>query len=116
VRFLLDESADARLIAYLRRSGHDVTRIATEHPAGLPDSDVLALAFRERRTLLTADRDFGDLVFRQRQPHAGVILLRLEDEELATKVSRLEHVLDAFADRLDQFLVVTARSVRLRDR
>jgi predicted nuclease of predicted toxin-antitoxin system len=116
VRFLLDESADARLISDLRRRGHDVTRVATEHPAGLSDADVLALAYAERRIVLTADRDFGDLVFRQQLPHAGVVLLRLEDESLDTKRSRLEHVLDTFADRLDQFVVVTALTIRIRDR
>ena len=115
MRFLLDESADTRLIPEIRRRGHDVTRVATEYPAGLSDSDVLALAYTERRVLLTADRDFGDLVFRQKQLHAGVVLLRLEDEGLDIKRSRLEHVLDTYADRLNQFLVVTANAIRVRD-
>ena len=116
MRFLLDESADARLVAYLRRLGHDVTRVAGEHPAGLPDPVVLAPAHAEGRILITADRGFGDLVVRQRRAHAGVLVLRLEEEELATKVDRLVYVLTEYADRLDQFLVVTLRSVRIRGR
>ncbi len=55
------------------------------------------------------------MVFRHRQPHAGVILLRLGDyTELAVKIARLDYVLTHYADRLDQFVVVTLQRVRVR--
>ena len=115
MRFLLDQSTDARLIPFLSTQGHDATRIASEYPAGLTDQAVLALAHAEQRILITDDRDFGELVFRLRQPHAGVIYLRLgEEADLANKISRLSYVLTHYADRLDQFLVVTAHRVRIR--
>ena len=115
MRFLLDESADARLLPYLRGQGHDVTRLVTDYPAGLADPRVLAIAVAEQRILITDDRDFGELVFRRRQPHAGVIYFRLgEYAELSTKVERLDHVLTHYADQLDQFLVVTDHRVRVR--
>jgi predicted nuclease of predicted toxin-antitoxin system len=67
------------------------------------------------RILITDDRDFGDLVFRLRQPHAGVIFLRLgEYAELATKIARLEYALTRYQNQLNQFLVVTPRRVRIR--
>jgi predicted nuclease of predicted toxin-antitoxin system len=78
---------------------------------------VLQLALTEQRILITDDRDFGELVFRLRQPHAGVIYLRLgEEADLATKISRLSYVLTHYANRLDQFLVVTPHRVRIRSR
>jgi hypothetical protein len=53
--------------------------------------------------------------YRLRQPHSGVIYLRLGEEvDLATKIDRLSYVLTHYADRLDQFLVVTAHRVRIR--
>lgn len=115
MRFLLDQSTDARLIVYLRSHGHDATRIAADYPGGLPDSEVLAIAVREDRILITDDRDFGELVFAQRQIHAGVIYLRLgEYADLTTKTARLAYILDHYGDQLTQFLVVTLRSVRVR--
>jgi len=115
MRFLLDQSADARLIRYLRERGHHATRIGTEHAGGLTDDVVLALAYSEHRILITDDRDFGDLVFRQRQPHLGVIYLRLGPEcDLLSKVAALDSVLTQHANELDQFIVVTERSVRIR--
>jgi streptomycin 6-kinase len=37
MKFLLDQSTDGRLAVYLRKLGHDVTRIAADYPAGLLD-------------------------------------------------------------------------------
>jgi uncharacterized protein (DUF433 family) len=55
--------------------------------------------------------------FRLQEPHAGVIYPRLgEEADLSTKISRLDYVLTHYADRLDQFLVVTPHRVRIRTR
>lgn len=115
MRFLLDQSSDARLIPHFRSLGHEATRIARDYPAGLPDSEVLAVAHREERILITDDRDFGELVFQHFHPHSGVIYLRLgDDADIATKRDRINHVLAFHADQLDQFLVVTRDCVRNR--
>jgi predicted nuclease of predicted toxin-antitoxin system len=91
MRFLLDESADARLGVHLRRLGHDVTAIAVDHVAGIKDSDVLAIARREQRVLITNDRDFGELIVSQGRSHVAAILLRLGSSvPLSDKVARLD--------------------------
>jgi predicted nuclease of predicted toxin-antitoxin system len=115
MRFLLDESADSQLITYLRAWGHDVTAIAIDYPASLPDRQVLALAHAEQRILITNDRDFGELVIVSGQPHAGVILFRLQPRAaLSLKVERMEHLLAYHAHQLNRLLVVTADRVRVR--
>lgn len=115
MRFLFDESADARLAPWLRSLGHDVSLIAADHPASLKDQAVLAIAKRENRILITDDRDFGELIFARKQPHSGVIYLRLgEYADLATKQERIADVLEQFPDASHQFLVVTPRHIRIR--
>ena len=114
MKFLLDESADARLADYLSHVGHDVTTIARDHTPSIQDTEVLAIAHRTSRILITNDKDFGDLVFARRQPHAGVVLFRLITTDLSVKIARLDHVLAHYADQLDQFLVVSLRNVRVR--
>ena len=47
MRWLADEYVAAPLFAFLRTGGHDVLYVA-EAAAGLSDSDVIALALRER--------------------------------------------------------------------
>lgn len=115
MRFLLDQSADARILPHLQHLGHNVTRVARDYPAGLPDHDVLDIAFREQRILIACDRDFGELVFVHQRPHAGVILLRLGSAPpLELTTARLEAVLSRHADDLHRFLVVTPQLVRVR--
>ena len=70
MKFLLDENADRRLVPFLKELSHDVRVIGEEHPASLLDRDVLALAYRERRIIITNDRsDFGELIFRDQHAH-----------------------------------------------
>ena len=97
MKFIIDQSADARIVAWLTDRGHNAIRIGRDYPPGLPDEEVLAIASRERRILITDDRDFGELVFRHLRPHSGVIYLRLSSFSFALTTARLEHVLTSYA-------------------
>jgi predicted nuclease of predicted toxin-antitoxin system len=114
MRFLLDESADFPLAAFLKQLGHDVTAIAHDYPQALSDLQVLAIAYQEQRILITNDHDFGELLFRRRLPHAGVILFRLGQEDLQTKQTWLLHVLRYHSESLQHFMVVTNQKIRIR--
>jgi len=114
VRFLVDESVDFRLALHARGAGNDVSVVGFDHPPSLPDSAVLEIAHREGRCLITNDRDFGELVFERGQPHSGVLYFRLGKVPLATMIERLDYVLAAHANDLREFVVVTARTVRVR--
>ncbi len=113
MRLLLDEGLPFRLAAHLRGQGHDVTAVGHDYPHALADREILAIARRERRIVLTNDKDFGDLVFRDKLPHAGVVLFRLGYVPLPVRIARLERVLIEYADRLDQFIVVTPGGIRV---
>jgi predicted nuclease of predicted toxin-antitoxin system len=114
MRFLLDQSADFRLAAFLRERDHDVTAIGRDYPSGLADEDVLAIAERERRILITSDREFGELVVRYGAAHAGVILFRLNESDIQIKRLWLGRVLDRYGDDLPDFIVITDHAVRVR--
>jgi len=114
MRFLLDESADFPLAAFLRELGHDVTSIAHDYPSALKDHEILEIALREARVHITNDTDFGELVVRRRLPHSGIILFRLRNEELSIKQARLVHALDHYADQMQHLLVITQRGIRVR--
>jgi predicted nuclease of predicted toxin-antitoxin system len=71
-----DESVDFTIVEQLRASGLEVYAIVEEIPS-ITDEEVLSIAVRMNAPLITEDKDFGELVFRLRLPHRGVILLRL---------------------------------------
>lgn len=72
---LADENVDTEWVRALRDDGHDVLRVvdAADLGLGAADTDVLSIADRSDRVLLTADQsDFTDPPFRD---HAGIIIV-----------------------------------------
>jgi len=114
MRIIADESVDQPIVAALRQDGHEVFAVAEFSPS-LSDEQVLNEANSRGAVLLTADKDFGELVFRQRRIHQGVILLRLAGCTVQTKAMWAREAIRQHAAKLEQaFAVVTAGSVRIR--
>lgn len=113
MRFLLDEGLPFRLVVFLEQGEHDVSVCGRDHPNALDDRDILAIAFSENRTLLTNDKDFGDLVFRDLLPHAGVILFRLGYVSIEARIALLERVLNDYSSKMDQFFVISPQGIRI---
>jgi predicted nuclease of predicted toxin-antitoxin system len=102
------------LVASLRAVGHDVLYVA-ETAAGLNDVDVIALAAREKRILLTEDKDFGDLVFRRERAVPGLVLLRIASENSTLKAKRPAMAIDRYGEELfDRYLVIEDGRFRSR--
>ncbi|MCA1752237.1 MAG: DUF5615 family PIN-like protein [Flavobacteriales bacterium] len=54
-----------------------MSSIGIDHP-GIRDEEVMTIAIEEKRTILTFDRDYGELIFKKEyKPEQGVIYLRL---------------------------------------
>lgn len=71
-----------------------------EAVSGLSDEDVVALAIRERRLLLTEDKDFGDLVFRRKRTIPGVVLVRISSETPNLKSTCLAAAIERYGEGL----------------
>lgn len=115
MKFLLDQSAEARIGTFLNSIGHDSTRVGADHPPGLPDDQVLAISVSEKRILITNDSDFGELIFKLRHSHTGVIYFRFPlDTSANQKIASLERLLSTHANHLNKYLTVTPRRIRVR--
>ena len=76
---------------------------------------MLELTRQRDAILLTADKDFGDLVYIDREEVRGVVLLRLQGLPLRAMVERSVAAIEAHLGELDQsFLVVGQRQIRVR--
>lgn len=71
LRFLADESCDFAAARALRAEGFDVSAVAETIP-GAEDGLVIKRAVREGRVLLTADKDFGQLVYAAGHASCGI--------------------------------------------
>jgi predicted nuclease of predicted toxin-antitoxin system len=116
MNLLADESVDQPVVDRLREDGHHVLAVAEMEPS-IPDDAVLTMANQQEALLLTADKDFGELVFRQRRVSAGVLLIRLAGLSPATKAMIVSAVVREHATELSQtFTVVSPGMVRIRPR
>jgi predicted nuclease of predicted toxin-antitoxin system len=116
VNLLADEGIDRQIVERLREDGHTVLSIAEMAPS-IDDDDILTQANDMNALLITADKDFGELVFRQRLLHAGVILLRLAGLKPSTKARITASVIqDRELALLDAFSVISPGIVRIRKR
>ena len=64
MHLLADENISQRVIDRLRAIGAGVVAVRETDP-GASDDEVLALASAQGRTLITEDRDFGEMVVRR---------------------------------------------------
>jgi predicted nuclease of predicted toxin-antitoxin system len=114
VRFLADENVDRQIVELLRQDGHDVAYVAEMSP-GITDETVLRQSRDAASILITADKDFGELVFRQRQTTTGVILVRLFGVAPSTKASLISMVVREHGHELTEaFTVISPGNIRIR--
>ena len=84
MKFIADENLGIRVPEFLKNSGFDIVSVK-EILRGKPDQDILSFANEQNRILITLDKDFGELVFKEKLIHSGVVLLRLKDESVENK-------------------------------
>jgi predicted nuclease of predicted toxin-antitoxin system len=114
MRFLADESFDFDVVRALRSAGHDVQAVAEISPRAA-DSDVVDLAVKENKLLLTEDKDFGRLVFADHRASGGVILLRFPAGARQEAPKAVVSVVATHGTKLNGcFTVVQPGRVRIR--
>ena len=114
MKFLTDENIGFEVIKPLRKYGFDIKSILEINP-GTQDAEVLSLANKEGRIVITTDKDFGELVFVNKLVHKGVILLRLKKDSSRNKLRVLGSLFYEHLVELDgAFTVVTEIKVRIR--
>lgn len=86
-----------------------------EAAPGATDLEVLALADRDKRILLTDDKDFGELVVRQQHRIPALVLMRTGSEDYLQAWQRLEAAIALFGDELmGRYTILEAARVRSR--
>jgi predicted nuclease of predicted toxin-antitoxin system len=102
--FFADECFSGALVRAMQGAGYDVV-LSSDTARSADDEDVLAMAVREGRILLTEDNDFGDLTVRLGLPTLGVIRVALKPLDKPAQAQRLLGARASLGDRVDGALV-----------
>ena len=114
MKFLLDVCVASRSMhSMLTEGGHDVLSALEGNPK-VTDEELLALATEEQRTIITEDKDFGELVFVRRLPHPCIV--RLVEMPVVEKVAAMRELIESHPDAMHEkaLIVVTRNRVRIR--
>jgi predicted nuclease of predicted toxin-antitoxin system len=114
MNFVADEGVDNIIVEKLRAQTHSVLYIKEEHP-GISDNEVLSIAESKKYILITQDKDFGELVYRVKLLHSGVVLLRLSGMKSIDKAKLVVDVIEAHQSEIPQsFTVINKNHVKIR--
>ena len=114
MKLMADEGVDKPIVDALRKAGFDVVYILESHQ-GAEDDYILKLANKQERILLTQDKDFGELVFRLKNVHFGVVLIRLNGYKPVEKASIVTKLfLKHQIQLIKAFTVIQPNAIRIR--
>jgi predicted nuclease of predicted toxin-antitoxin system len=116
VKFLVDMPLSPVLAEWLRNQGHDAVHVATIGLDRAADTEIIAQATLDGRTIVTADLDYPRLLALAGASEPGLILFRGGDWSDREIIARLKQVLDRIQEsELEQSILVVDRG-RIRRR
>ena len=115
-RVKIDEDLPRQIADLMAAWGHDAATVVGQGWQGTSDDDLWPRVQSERRWLITADKGFADLRRHPPGTHAGVILLRAQEESRRAYLELAAIALERL--KLDEIpgavVVVTYRGIRIR--
>jgi predicted nuclease of predicted toxin-antitoxin system len=116
LKLLADMNISPLTVQALQAQGWDIVRVSARLPADAPDTDILALARREDRVIVTQDLDFSTLIALGGYDHPSLITFRLDVPDPDRVTRQLLAILSQHTDTLRTGCVITADERRVRVR
>jgi predicted nuclease of predicted toxin-antitoxin system len=113
VKILLDTCVWGGVKQTLADAGHDVIW-AGDWEMDPGDDEILALAYRDGRVLITLDKDFGELAIVFGQPHSGIV--RLVNMSTKQQGEVCMEVVTRYESNLSSGALITVERDRVRVR
>jgi predicted nuclease of predicted toxin-antitoxin system len=115
MKFIVDENLEPSISNWLKNKGYD-TFCVLQEATSIDDTTVLSIANKEERIIITNDKDFGELVFKNDLPCKGLVLLRLQDNSLIGRINALKNLFDNYFTLIsqDNFIVASDENVRVK--
>jgi len=105
MKFIIDVGVGRGVEQQLIADGHEVLPVRERNPH-MPDIQIVSWAHQEQAIVVTMDKDFGDLIWKERLPHAGVVLLRMEEASSAERAAAVHRIVQEFGSELPRAFTV----------
>jgi predicted nuclease of predicted toxin-antitoxin system len=114
--FLVDQDVYKITLKFLKNEGHDAIPVKEVGLEQSPDRVLLQKAKEMGRIFITRDKDFGNLVFFEKEVSSGVFLLRGKSSEIKFTYKELNKIFKSHAEEelKKSFCVVESGRHRIR--
>lgn len=114
-KIIIDVGVGIIIEEWLTREGFNVIAIRKVNPE-MADLDIIRLANNENAIIISMDKDFGELVFKNQLLHKGILLLRLEDAVAEEKLSAIQNIFPNYFSQIqNNFCVYQNGKLRIRN-
>jgi predicted nuclease of predicted toxin-antitoxin system len=114
MRFLADMGVSRSTAQRLREGGHEVAHLSELGMGRLPDQEILDLASREDRIVLTFDLDFTDLLAAGVHHRQSVVIFRMKNQTPAAVTPRILALVAERARELQEGTILIVEDARYR--
>ena len=101
LKFLANVNIEKPIIDFLKAKNINVKCVA-EINERLLDTEIIALARKEHRIILTNDKDFGELTFFRKEASYGILLFRVKGQNANEKRLLMAKLLRDYSDKLSK--------------
>ena len=113
-KFIVDVGVGRIIENWLVQQNFSVIAVQILNPE-MADTDIIELANREDAIIISMDKDFGELIFKNIIPHKGVLLLRLDDAVAEEKLAVVQNIFpEHLPDIKNKFAVYQNGKLRIR--
>ena len=108
--FIVDVGVGKIIEEWLKKELYEVIAIRDINP------EMEDVAIKEDAFIISMDKDFGELVFKNKLNHKGILLLRLEDAVAEEKLAAIQNIIPQYVDEIkDKFAVYQNGKLRIRN-
>ena len=113
-KIVIDVGVGNIIEEWLFNNGYHVLAIRNINPK-MDDIDIIEYASNENAIIITMDKDFGELVYKNSSLHTGILLLRLDDALAEEKLSVIQNIFPDYLSQIqNNFCVYQNGKLRIR--
>lgn len=117
MKFKVDENLPIEVTDLLQKAGHDALSVVDQNLGGKADKIISRVCQEESRVIVTLDLDFADIRSYPPSEFAGIVVLRLKNQDKFAVTAVVEDLLKVLENEsLEKRLwIVDEQRIRIRE-
>jgi predicted nuclease of predicted toxin-antitoxin system len=116
MKIFANENLFEPIIEFLRHLGHDVLSIRDTGLSGISDDEVYELACKEKRVIITMDKDFSRMFLFPPKKCGGIIVVKIYKRTVDETLELFKEFYSSIKeeDVIENLVIITPAGVKIR--